>query len=75
MNNFNLNIRNSRKTRKFQQAEFKIVILIKKFKVDYEKIKLIEFQLEQLHMLPLGSELKEQEIQAIVSVNDRGLLE
>ena len=42
----------------------------KKFKVDYEKIKQIEFQLEQLHMLPIGSEIKEQEIQAIVSVNE-----
>ncbi|MBB6443819.1 YlqD family protein [Bacillus benzoevorans] len=33
-----------------------------------EKIKLIDFQLEQLHMLPLGSELKEKEVQAIVDV-------
>ena len=35
-----------------------------------QKIKQIEFQLEQLHMLPIGSEIKEQEIQAIVSVNE-----
>lgn len=34
-----------------------------------EKIKLLEFQIEQLHMLPLGSELKEKEIQGIVEVN------
>nr|WP_295972042.1 YlqD family protein [uncultured Bacillus sp.] len=33
-----------------------------------EKIKLIDFQLEQLHMLPLGSELKEKEVQALVDV-------
>lgn len=33
-----------------------------------EKIKLIDFQLEQLHMLPLGSELKEKEVQAVVDV-------
>ncbi len=33
-----------------------------------EKVKLIEFQLEQLHMLPLGSELKESEVQALVDV-------
>lgn len=34
-----------------------------------EKEKLLEFQIEQLHMLPLGSELKEKEVQAIVEVN------
>ncbi|RTR35557.1 hypothetical protein EKG37_02700 [Robertmurraya yapensis] len=34
-----------------------------------EKIKLLEFQIEQLHMLPLGSELKEKEIQSIVEIN------
>ena len=33
-----------------------------------EKIKLIEFQLEQLHILPLESELKEKEVQALVEV-------
>ncbi len=33
-----------------------------------EKVKLIDFQLEQLHMLPLGSELKEKEVQALVEV-------
>ncbi|MED5074487.1 YlqD family protein [Anoxybacillus geothermalis] len=34
-----------------------------------EKIKLLEFQLEQLHMLPLGSELKEREVEALIEVN------
>ncbi|KYD08224.1 YlqD family protein [Heyndrickxia sporothermodurans] len=33
-----------------------------------EKIKLIDFQIEQLSLLPLGSEIKEQDIQAIVDV-------
>src|SRR3954467_1899714 len=33
-----------------------------------EKIKLIEFRLEQLHILPLESELKEKEVQALVEV-------
>lgn len=33
-----------------------------------EKVKLIDFQLEQLHMLPLGSELKEKEVQALIDV-------
>jgi hypothetical protein len=35
----------------------------------HDKEKLYEFQIEQLHMLPLGSELKEKEVQALVEVN------
>lgn len=34
-----------------------------------EKIKVIDFQIEQLHILPIGSELMEREVQAIVDVN------
>ena len=34
-----------------------------------EKIKLLDFQIEQIHMLPLGSEIKEKEVQAIIDVN------
>ncbi|MDQ0227631.1 YlqD family protein [Metabacillus niabensis] len=33
-----------------------------------EKIKLVEFQLQQVHTLPLGSELKEKEVGAIFEV-------
>jgi YlqD protein len=33
-----------------------------------EKEKLLDFQIEQLHMLPLGSELKEKEVQALIEV-------
>lgn len=33
-----------------------------------EKMKLLEFQIEQLHILPLGSELKEKEVQTLVEV-------
>jgi hypothetical protein len=33
-----------------------------------EKIKLVEFQIEQLHILPLGSELKEKEVQALIDI-------
>jgi len=33
-----------------------------------EKEKLLEFQIEQLHMLPLGSELKEKEVQGLIEV-------
>ncbi|UII57391.1 YlqD family protein [Cytobacillus spongiae] len=35
-----------------------------------EKLKLLEFQIEQLHILELGSELKEKEVQAIIDVNE-----
>jgi hypothetical protein len=34
-----------------------------------EKIKLLDFQLEQIHILPIGSELKESEVQAIIDIN------
>ena len=34
-----------------------------------EKIKLVEFKIEQMNTLPLGSEIKEKEIQAIIEVN------
>ncbi|WP_346207227.1 YlqD family protein [Caldifermentibacillus hisashii] len=34
-----------------------------------EKVKLLEFQIEQLDLLPLGSELKEREIQGLIEVN------
>ncbi len=34
-----------------------------------EKIKVLDFQVEQLHILPLGSELKEREVQGIIEVS------
>ncbi|MBL4952658.1 YlqD family protein [Neobacillus sp. OS1-32] len=40
----------------------------KEIQMRKEKIKLIEFQIEQLHILPLGSELKEKEVQALIEV-------
>ncbi|MBC1522113.1 YlqD family protein [Listeria aquatica] len=38
-----------------------------------EKIKLVDFQMEQLEILPLGSEIREREMEAIleISVGDR----
>ncbi|MED4452876.1 YlqD family protein [Metabacillus fastidiosus] len=36
----------------------------------YEDIKSIQFQLEQVHILPLGTEIKEKEIEAIIEVNE-----
>lgn len=35
-----------------------------------EKMKLVDFQLQQVHTLPIGSEIKEKEVQAIVEVNE-----
>ncbi|WP_059170121.1 YlqD family protein [Bacillus sp. FJAT-27445] len=33
-----------------------------------ERIAQLEFQIRQLHMLPLGSELKETEVQAVIDI-------
>jgi hypothetical protein len=33
-----------------------------------EKIKMFEFRMEQLHILPLGSEIKQKDVQAIINV-------
>ena len=56
------------KTKNFSPEALK-----KKFETEIqmrkEKIKLVEFQMEQLHNLPLGSELQEREVQALVEVN------
>jgi hypothetical protein len=35
-----------------------------------EKMKLADFQIEQLHILPVGSEIKEREVQALIDVNE-----
>ncbi len=40
----------------------------KEIDIRKEKVKLIEFQMEQLEILPLGSELHDQEVQAIIDV-------
>lgn len=60
------------KTKKFQTNSLKNQF-DKEIQIRKEKEKLLEFQIEQLHMLPLGSELKEKEVQAIVElkVGDR----
>jgi len=34
----------------------------------HEKIKILDFQLEQLNLLPIGTELKEREVQGLVEV-------
>ncbi|MBS2968960.1 YlqD family protein [Metabacillus sp. KIGAM252] len=35
-----------------------------------DKIKMVDFQIDQLNTLPLGSELKEKEVQAIVELEE-----
>ncbi|WP_040204966.1 YlqD family protein [Neobacillus jeddahensis] len=40
----------------------------KEIQTRMEKIKLVEFQIEQLHILPLGSEMKEREVQALTEI-------
>lgn len=55
------------KTKKFQTSNLK-KHFEKEVKIRQEKEKLLEFQIEQLHMLPLGSEIKEKEVQALVDL-------
>ncbi|WP_153123644.1 YlqD family protein [Peribacillus tepidiphilus] len=55
------------KTKKFQPASLKSHFE-KEVNNRQEKIKLLEFQIEQLEILPVGSELKEREVQALVDV-------
>jgi hypothetical protein len=55
------------KTKKFQPSELR-KHFEKELQKRYEKEKLLEFQIEQLHMLPIGSELKEKEVQALIEI-------
>lgn len=55
------------KSKKFQPNNLKIHFE-KEIQRRQEKIKLLDFQMEQLHILPLGSELKEKEVQAIIDI-------
>ena len=56
------------KAKKYQPSALKSHFE-KELQKRHEKEKLYEFQIEQLHMLPLGSELKQKEVQALVEVN------
>lgn len=55
------------KNNKYQQSVLK-KHFEKELQKRQEKEKLLEFQIEQLHMLPIGSELKEKEVQALVEI-------
>jgi hypothetical protein len=57
------------KTKKYQPTNLK-KHFEKEIQIRLEKIKLADFQIEQLHNLPVGSELKEREVQAIVEINE-----
>jgi hypothetical protein len=56
------------KAKKYQASALK-THFEKELEKRLDKEKLYEFQIEQLHMLPLGSELKEKEVQALIEVN------
>ncbi|RFU71263.1 hypothetical protein D0469_01775 [Peribacillus saganii] len=55
------------KTKKFQPTSLK-AHFEKEISKRQEQVKLLDFKIEQLDILPVGSELKEREIQAIVEV-------
>ncbi|WP_102271480.1 YlqD family protein [Cytobacillus massiliigabonensis] len=55
------------KTKRFQPSNIK-VHFEREIEKRQEKIKLLDFQIEQLHILPLGSELKEKEVNAIIDI-------
>jgi hypothetical protein len=55
------------KTKKFQIGGLKSHFE-KEMEKRQEKEKLLDFQIEQLELLPLGSELKEKEVQALIEV-------
>lgn len=57
------------KTKKFQPVSL-IKHFEKEIQIRQEKTKLLDFQIEQLHILPLGSELKEKEVKAIIEVQE-----
>jgi hypothetical protein len=40
----------------------------KEIQIRTEKTKMLEFRMEQLHILPLGSEIKQKDVQAIINV-------
>lgn len=60
-------LRKLEKNKKFQPSVLK-KHFEKELQKRQEKEKQLEFQIEQLHMLPIGSELKEKEVQALIEV-------
>ncbi|MDR4886522.1 YlqD family protein [Fredinandcohnia sp. QZ13] len=56
------------KQKKFDTAKIKRYFT-NEIDLRQEKIKHLEFQIEQIHMLPLGSEIKEKEVQSLIDIN------
>lgn len=57
------------KTKKFQPVSLK-KHFEKEIHMRQEKTKLLDFQIEQLHILPIGSELKEKEVKALIEIKE-----
>lgn len=60
------------KTKKTQTSPTALSQFDKEISGRTEKCKLLQFQLEQLEILPIGTELKETEVQGIVEINVGG---
>ncbi|NRD78852.1 YlqD family protein [Bacillus sp. BRMEA1] len=54
-------------TKNFSQASLKTQFE-KEISSRRDKVKILDFQMEQLQILPIGSELKEDEVQALVDI-------
>jgi hypothetical protein len=56
------------KLKKFDSAKINLYFT-NEMNLRQEKIKQFEFQIEQIHMLSIGSEIKEKEVQSIIEIN------
>ncbi|WP_080846470.1 YlqD family protein [Cytobacillus gottheilii] len=57
------------KTKKYQVSSLRNQFE-KEIQKRAEKEKLLDFQIQQLHMLPLGSEIKSDEVQALLEIKE-----
>lgn len=65
---FKFEIKKFEKNNKYRQKDISS-FFEKEIDLRKEKIKLLDFQIKQLDILPLGSELKENEVNALVEVD------
>lgn len=65
---FRFEIKKLEKTNKYSRHDI-LARFQKEMDMRHEKIKQIDFQIEQLNILPIGSELKETEVEAIIDVD------
>ncbi|MEI5906150.1 YlqD family protein [Bacillus spongiae] len=66
---FKFELKKQEKLKKFSPKSLK-VHFEKEISGREEKIKLFDFQIKQLDILPIGSELKDQELQSILEVKE-----